>query len=228
MRQDNNPITKNSQSQLIVLIPILIVIGVVSMVWREMLLGVLAIYGWRVWSQRQQNKLAHQAYLKELFYELIQENRGCVTHLDWAIKANLTSEKARDYLKARAEEFSAELDLNEQGAIVYMFSMVRSPQTLDKESDLPTQQTVEVSPIVIDEPPLEKSTESLSVDPSVIAIKPLIQSQLAKRLNVHPSTLSKKKIKPDFPEWSRDQDPEGIAWKYLKDEKQFFPFIAQK
>lgn len=227
MSQDNKPLTKNSQSHLIALIPILIVIGVVSLVWREILLGGLAIYGWRVWSQQQQNKLAHQAYLKELFYELIQENRGCVTHLDWAIKANLTSDKAREYLKARAEEFSAELDLNEQGALVYRFSIERSPQTLEKKGDRPPQQTIEVSPIVADEPSLEKEVTPIGVKPSVVAIEPLIQSQLAKRLNVHPSTLSKKKIKPDFSEWSRSQDPEGIAWKYLKDEKQFFPFISQ-
>lgn len=240
MSKDNKPITRDSQSYLIVLIPIAILIGVISMIWRELLLGLLAIYGWHFWSQQQQQKQASQAYLKELFYELIRENQGCVTHLDWAIKANLPSEKAREYLKARAEEFSAELDLDERGARVYVFSMGRSPHPLNREGDRPPQQTLEVSPIVVDEPPFEKRTEPILVKPkkrpaaksnpivesSLISIQPLIQSELAKRLKVHPSTVSKKKIKPDFPEWSRRQDPEGIAWKYLKDEKQFFPFVS--
>lgn len=51
----------------------------------------------------------------------------------------------------------------------------------------------------------------------------LIQAELAKRLEVHSSTVGKRKSDPDFPEWSQGRDPEGIAWKYSPDTKEFFP-----
>ena len=51
----------------------------------------------------------------------------------------------------------------------------------------------------------------------------LLQSELAKRLDVHSSTVYKRRDDPDFPEWSRSKDPEGIAWKFIPDTKQFCP-----
>jgi hypothetical protein len=55
------------------------------------------------------------------------------------------------------------------------------------------------------------------------AFESLLQSELAKRLDVHSSTVYKRRSDPDFPEWSRSRDPEGIAWKYSPDTKQFSP-----
>lgn len=51
----------------------------------------------------------------------------------------------------------------------------------------------------------------------------LIQSELAKRLDVHSSTILKHRSERGFPEWSRSRDPEGIAWKYSPRKKLFFP-----
>ncbi|MFN7852269.1 MAG: hypothetical protein ACK5OU_10015, partial [Dolichospermum sp.] len=51
----------------------------------------------------------------------------------------------------------------------------------------------------------------------------LIQSELAKRLNVYSSTVYKRRNDPDFPEWSRSRDPDGIAWSYSRKSKEFFP-----
>jgi hypothetical protein len=51
----------------------------------------------------------------------------------------------------------------------------------------------------------------------------LIQSELAKRLDVHSSTILKRRAERGFPEWSRSRDPEGIAWKYSPRKKLFFP-----
>jgi hypothetical protein len=53
--------------------------------------------------------------------------------------------------------------------------------------------------------------------------KPLIQAELAKRLDVHSSTVGKRKSDDDFPEWSQSRDPEGIAWEYNSDTKEFVP-----
>jgi hypothetical protein len=53
--------------------------------------------------------------------------------------------------------------------------------------------------------------------------KPLIQAELAKRLDVHSSTVGKRKSDEDFPEWSQSRDPEGIAWEYNPEAKEFVP-----
>jgi hypothetical protein len=62
-----------------------------------------------------------------------------------------------------------------------------------------------------------------SADESALDLKPLIQAELAKRLDVHASTVGKRKSEEDFPEWSQSRDPEGIAWKYDPDTKEFTP-----
>jgi hypothetical protein len=51
----------------------------------------------------------------------------------------------------------------------------------------------------------------------------LIQAELAKRLDVHSSTVGKRKSDPDFSEWSQSRDPEGIAWEYSPITKEFLP-----
>lgn len=53
--------------------------------------------------------------------------------------------------------------------------------------------------------------------------KALIQAELAKRLDVHSSTVGKRKSDPDFSEWSQSRDPEGIAWEYSSITKEFLP-----
>ncbi|MGF1481291.1 MAG: hypothetical protein ACFB4I_17705 [Cyanophyceae cyanobacterium] len=51
----------------------------------------------------------------------------------------------------------------------------------------------------------------------------LIQAELAKRLDMHSSTIGKRKSDPDFSEWSQSRDPQGIAWTYVPETKMFVP-----
>ncbi len=51
----------------------------------------------------------------------------------------------------------------------------------------------------------------------------LIQSELAKRLDVHASTVGKRKSDSDFSDWSKSKDPDGIAWQYSPETKEFLP-----
>lgn len=55
----------------------------------------------------------------------------------------------------------------------------------------------------------------------------LIQSELARRLEVHSSTVHKRKLDPDFPEWSRSRDPQGITWEYSRRSRLFFPIVTE-
>lgn len=54
-------------------------------------------------------------------------------------------------------------------------------------------------------------------------LQSLIQSELARRLDVHSSTVMKRRDLSDFSEWSRSRDPEGIAWEYSPDTREFYP-----
>ncbi|USR91545.1 hypothetical protein NEA10_02110 [Phormidium yuhuli AB48] len=51
---------------------------------------------------------------------------------------------------------------------------------------------------------------------------PLIQAQLARRLNVSSSTIGKRKHKPDFTDWAQSKDPDHVSWRYCEDSKQFY------
>ena len=76
--------------------------------------------------------------------------------------------------------------------------------------------------------PLEESQSNQQqevakpIEPQVTP-ESLIQSELAKRLDVHSSTILKHRSEREFPEWSRSRDPEGIAWKYSPRKKLFLP-----
>jgi len=54
----------------------------------------------------------------------------------------------------------------------------------------------------------------------------LNQAELARRLDVHASTVGKRKADPDFAEWSQTRDPDGIAWIYQAQNKAFIPADA--
>jgi hypothetical protein len=50
----------------------------------------------------------------------------------------------------------------------------------------------------------------------------IIQSELAKRLDVHPSTIYKRRGEPDFTDWTRNRDPDGFAWGYAEISKEYY------
>jgi hypothetical protein len=51
----------------------------------------------------------------------------------------------------------------------------------------------------------------------------LIQSDLAKRLNVYSSTVFKRRGDADFAEWTKSRDPDGVSWRYDRKTREFFP-----
>ena len=69
-------------------------------------------------------------------------------------------------------------------------------------------------------------TTVASVEPAPPKIdRPLvtiIQSELAKRLDVHSSTVYKRRSEPNFTDWTRNRDPDGLAWAYTDDTKEYY------
>jgi hypothetical protein len=51
----------------------------------------------------------------------------------------------------------------------------------------------------------------------------LSQEDLAKRLNLQPSTVGKRKYNRNFPKWTQTKDPERKAWVYDRQKKLFRP-----
>lgn len=66
----------------------------------------------------------------------------------------------------------------------------------------------------------EEATKTLTKQ---LAFGSMIQSELAKRLGVYSSTVFKRRDDSEFPEWSRNRDPDGIAWRYDRKSREFFP-----
>lgn len=77
----------------------------------------------------------------------------------------------------------------------------------------------EICPEAVPQPSNQQAEPS--AHPKASDYKPLSSRALAKRLHVSPTTLNRYKAKPDFSDWSRSLDPEGIAWCYQKASKQF-------
>jgi hypothetical protein len=85
------------------------------------------------------------------------------------------------------------------------------PQLLDKES-APTSAEVEQPPVA----------DAPTAPPSNIPLVTIIQSELAKRLDVHSSTVYKRRSEPGFTDWTRNRDPEGLAWGYAEEAKEYY------
>ncbi|HEY9859589.1 MAG TPA: hypothetical protein V6D16_08790 [Candidatus Obscuribacterales bacterium] len=94
---------------------------------------------------------------------------------------------------------------------------------------------IEGIPTTVSNPPVESNEplpDPTSVSsPPVEIIKPrsqasrqpLTQAALAKRLGVNSSRISRMQSQANFPKWSQEQDPDGIAWKFNSKSKRFYP-----
>jgi hypothetical protein len=105
------------------------------------------------------------------------------------------------------------------------FSAIAAQLTNQKEATSDRAVTAsEAVAVGLEEPPTELTTIEESPLTSHSAKKQaMIQADLAKRLDINPSTVGRRKSNPDFPEWSQSKDPEGIAWKYIPTTQMFVP-----
>jgi hypothetical protein len=106
------------------------------------------------------------------------------------------------------------------------------PTTSPVSISLPEQPATE--PIAVESTNLRNILEKLEDIPTPISpshlpesttdrpIVKIIQSELAKRLDVHSSTIYKRRSEPDFTDWTRNRDPEGLAWAYAEDNKEYY------
>jgi hypothetical protein len=215
---DSNPNLKTpKQGYLTLLLPVAVVLFVLQKAFPLAILTVGGWGSWRVWKYYQQRQQHQLETLDDVFYRLIRENQGRITALDLAMHSKQSGTKVQDYLDQRATEFAAQYEITDTGGMIYYF---------------PTAQPVSKVEEPLPSPPVEKPKSVVlfplkTVSNSVLT-STLNQSELAQRLGVHPTTLSKWKMKPEFSEWSYQRDPEAIAWNYSPDTKRFSPQNPQK
>ena len=234
---------------LVLIIPLALVAVVVATAW-PYLLGLLAlIVIWQVLRQWQWQRFVGK--VNPAFNELIRENHGCLTPVDLASKANIEGNKAQTFLDYKATQFSAKSrELPNQGRVYYFLTasavenFFEEPEPLESveefseghetaiatatpETDVATETNgdSELSQVTsepdnngvanhhVAEDQTEASTPTVS----------LIQAELARRLQVHSSTVGKRKLDPDFSQWTQKRDPEKIPWEYSDQTKLFYP-----
>lgn len=157
---------------------------------------------WRRWQEAQRNQ---QEHLNDIFYQLIREHQGRITVLDFAMNTKLPAIAAREYLDDRAKEFAAHFEVTERGDVFYLFPTLKA---WGSQSSNPFSIHPKVEP--------QGNENSLTGEA-------LTQAQLARRLGVSAGVVSRKKLAPDLAEWTRNRDPDGVAWAYLEQSRRFLP-----
>ncbi len=102
--------------------------------------------------------------------------------------------------------------------------------TPQSEIQVAQQPTSDLSNLarLLDEQPVATNVESATAAvptnvPSVnLPLVTILQSELAKRLDVHSSTIYKRRSEPTFTDWTRNRDPEGLAWGYEDSSKEYY------
>lgn len=224
---------------LVLLLPISFVIIVLVTTWKFLLAFLVLLIGLNVWQQYQWQQWCQR--VNPIFSQLVRENQGKITPVDLAIRGNFPGTQAKRYLDSKASEFGASILPAGDGEVYYFITGSILGNILDssepvKQLAAPTV-TKEARSLLAPPPstePVAVETEAELPPPVVteevkqnlakqLIFGSLIQSELAKRLNVYSSTVYKRRNDPDFPEWTRSRDPDGIAWTFSEKTKEFFP-----
>jgi hypothetical protein len=244
-------IDNNATGVLILIIPIAFAIILLFKAWPILLVFLLLSSAWSFWQRYQLQVLSRQ--LNPIFHQLISENQGCVTALDLSMKANLSGISAQRFLDAKAEEFAAQKHIYEDKGTVYYFitantlGKIFDASDVDDDNDgkeylsqsrelffkaIPERETSNETFDYEEEeseedyiPESEQTNEAIPKKHPIF--QSLIQSELARRLRVHSSTVMKRRDDPSFTEWSRRRDPEGVAWEYSPDTREFYPLESK-
>ncbi|MBN3924854.1 hypothetical protein [Nostoc sp. NMS4] len=231
------PIEGNGKAFLVLLLPISFLIIFLVATWRILLAVIVLVIGFKIWQEYQWQQWTVR--VNPIFHQLVRENQGRLTPMDLAIKGNFPGTTAKRYLDTKASEFGASIvNSEEAGQQSYYFITASILGNILDNSEpvkgLPAQPVTKTARSLLapPTPQEEPETESLpqltheeakrSLEKQLI-FGSLIQSELAKRLNVYSSTVYKRRNDPEFPEWSRNKDPDGIAWSYSERTKEFFP-----
>lgn len=78
---------------------------------------------WRMAHRYYQRRRRRQARLNAQFYQILKQQQGRVSALDFAMFAQIEGIEAQDYLHEQAQSFSAYCETTMQGDIIYIFDL---------------------------------------------------------------------------------------------------------
>ncbi|WP_052672305.1 hypothetical protein [Aliterella atlantica] len=84
---------------------------------------VMAAGGWIVWGLQKQHQKNNSDRLQAIFYQLVQQDKGHISVLNFAIAAQIMPEEAKQYLNKKDRELNATFENNERGGISYYFDI---------------------------------------------------------------------------------------------------------
>lgn len=76
-----------------------------------------------IWKQKAARNREERERLQAILYQLIGENNGQITLIQFAMKAQLPADTAQRYLNQQAEAFNATCEVKPEGSIVYTFRL---------------------------------------------------------------------------------------------------------
>ncbi|QSJ16817.1 hypothetical protein JYQ62_34985 [Nostoc sp. UHCC 0702] len=229
----------NGKAFLVLLLPISFLIIFLVTTWKFLLALIVLAIAFNIWQLYQWQQWCLK--VNPIFHQLIRENQGKITPIDLALRGNFSGPAAKRYLDGKASEFGASFINSEEGGEVYYFitasilgNILDSSEPVKQLPAQPVSKTARSLLAPPPPPPLEEELEAELPPPAVhtevqpnlakqLVFGSLIQSELAKRLNVYSSTVYKRRNDPEFPEWTRSRDPDGIAWTFSEKTKEFFP-----
>ena len=75
--------------------------------------------------------------------------------------------------------------------------------------------------------PTEENSKSIA-QPMIESPQPVCSTaSLAERLKVTSQAITRRRTKTDFGQWTKAQDPEGIAWNYHEHDRLFRPVLSK-
>lgn len=112
----------------------LILLSLVVVLLLRLLLPVLATVGfiaggywlWQQYRNQQQRYQRQQARIHAQFYQLLRQQQGRISVLDFAMRTRLSGADAQDYLNTQAQAFSAFFETTMSGDLIYVFNTTHS------------------------------------------------------------------------------------------------------
>ncbi|KYC42358.1 hypothetical protein WA1_20530 [Scytonema hofmannii PCC 7110] len=119
-----------------------------------------------------------------------------------------TSKTSEETPKAQSRKQSKDESVPETSKTSSETPKAQSRKQSKDESALETSETSDVTPV-------ESSKESTASQTCTV-------NELAKRLSVTKTTISRNKDREHFRSWSQGHDPEGVAWEFHPEEMLFY------
>ncbi len=82
-----------------------------------------ALGSWLVLGGRRRSEQQEHDRLQSIFFKILKQGDGRITALGFAMETGLTGAMAKAYLDERAEEFTANFDVDEEGNMSYRFNL---------------------------------------------------------------------------------------------------------